>query len=84
MAQQLIRENYNADKVRDRNGSIQARWNQLNGAKMKSLLARLAFPQTREDILIQLQLIKSRTGELDVSVMAYFVFSSCTFIVRKT
>lgn len=53
--------------VQQHNAKIQNRWATLSGPKMRALLARLAFPQTRADMMEQLELMMNKTKELEVS-----------------
>ncbi|VDK20324.1 unnamed protein product, partial [Taenia asiatica] len=51
--------------VQQHNAALQSRWAALSGAKMRALLARIAFPQTRADLLEQLELATSKIRELE-------------------
>ncbi|VDO08241.1 unnamed protein product [Rodentolepis nana] len=50
------------------NGKIQNRWSNLSGPKMRALLARLAFPQTRADLLQQLEVMTKKIKELETQL----------------
>lgn len=68
--------------VQQLNAKIQSRWATLSGPKMRSLLARLAFPQTRADMMEQLDVMNNKIKELEVSffntsphgIKTFFVF----------
>ncbi|KAH9280373.1 Spectrin beta chain, non-erythrocytic 1 [Echinococcus granulosus] len=51
--------------VQQRNAALQSRWSALSGAKMRALLARIAFPQTRADLMEQLKIVTSKIQELE-------------------
>ncbi|VDM16022.1 unnamed protein product [Hydatigera taeniaeformis] len=59
------REYSQGSSVQQRNAALQVRWAALSGAKMRALLARIAFPQTRADLLEQLELATSKIQELE-------------------
>lgn len=59
--------------VQQHNAALQSRWAALSGAKMRALLARIAFPQTRADLLEQLELATSKIQELEVSHSNYLL-----------
>ncbi|KAL5107304.1 Spectrin beta chain [Taenia crassiceps] len=59
------REYPQGGSVQKRNAALQSRWAALSGAKMRALLARIAFPQTRADLLEQLELATSKIQELE-------------------
>ena len=61
-----FREYNRGNEVQQRNATIQSRWAALSGAKMRALLARLAFPQTRADLLEQVEVITNKIHELEV------------------
>ncbi|VDL15838.1 unnamed protein product [Hymenolepis diminuta] len=54
--------------VQQHNAKIQSRWATLSGPKMRALLARLAFPQTRADMMEQLELMMNKTKELEIQL----------------
>lgn len=76
------------DEIKERNSDIQRRWAALSGPRMRALLARLAFPQTRSDLFVQLELIVSRIKELEVRLRLenYFIFLTTypCFIILKS
>ncbi|KAL5964605.1 Spectrin alpha chain [Taenia solium] len=59
------REYPQGSSVQQHNAALQSRWAALSGAKMRALLARIAFPQTRADLLEQLELATSKIQELE-------------------
>ncbi|KAM7541962.1 hypothetical protein Aperf_G00000017227 [Anoplocephala perfoliata] len=54
--------------VQQHNAKIQSRWSALSGPKMRALLTRLAFPQTRADLMEQLELMMNKTRELEIQL----------------
>uniref|UniRef100_A0A5K3EGH0 SH3 domain-containing protein n=1 Tax=Mesocestoides corti TaxID=53468 RepID=A0A5K3EGH0_MESCO len=67
MAAEIAKHTYykRGGEIQQRNAAIQTRWGALSGPKMRALLARLAFPQTRADLLEQLEVITNNIQELE-------------------
>ena len=68
-----FREYQGGDEVQRLNANIQSRWAALSGAKMRALLARLAFPQTRADLLEQVEVVTNKIRELEVVFFTYLI-----------
>lgn len=61
--------------VQQHSAKIQSRWAALSGPKMRALLARLAFPQARADLMEQLELIMNQTRELEARENSSFTIT---------